>query len=172
MGKPPRPRPRRTGSSSPDRRDLLDAYETLVKSERDRQAAQRASRLGPPPSGGRLGLSLLIIVVCVAIIVVKPVWLFPTSLPPDPPELHDASLKLQVYRVANRIDAFRRANGRLPETAAEAGAGVPGTMYAVSGDRYTISAGIGSRQVTYHSTVPLQEFLGNSYEIIKQRSRQ
>ena len=166
------PRPYRTGSSGPDRRDLLEAYETLVKSERERQAAERASRLGPPPSRGRLGLLLLMIAACVAIIVVQPAWLFPTSLPPDPPELHEASLRLQVYRVVMRIDAFRRANGRLPETAAEAGAEVPGTMYTVSGDTYTITAGIGSQQVTYHSAVPLQEFLGNSYEIIKQRSRQ
>ena len=166
--RPPRP----TGSSGgPDRRDLVDAYQNLVKSEQDRQAAEQHGRPQPEVKRRWLGLGLGLILACAAILYTKPAWLFTPPPPPEPPALQEASIKLAIYRAAMRIDAFLRSNGRLPETAAEAGAQVAGTVYAPAEDHYTITATSGSHTVTYDSRTPLTVFLGDSYDLIKQRGR-
>jgi len=168
------PQPQRrpaAGGGAPDRRELLQAYESLVKSERERKATDHAPDAAARPSRLRMVLWLGLAAFCVYILIQRPAWLFRPGPPPETTEIQQASLKMAVYRVAMLIEAYERANnGRVPMTAAEAGASAPGMTYIGRQNGYTVTVRSGRDSVTYDSKTPLQDFLGDSYQLIRQRS--
>ncbi|HTR97028.1 MAG TPA: hypothetical protein VMH61_03920 [Candidatus Acidoferrales bacterium] len=67
--------------------------------------------------------------------------------------------KVALLLVAQQVEAFRAHNGRLPATALELNALLPGVRYARTGsDGYELSVLAGQHVLVYRSTVPLAVF--------------
>ena len=161
---PATPPPGRPG----DRRALLDAYQRLVKTEADKKASARHP--GSPP-GKRYALLIVGVILTIALgaILVRLVMQEPAP-PVETPAIRDASLRLMLYREALHVEAYRKANGQLPKTLAEAGGGNGTVAYQlVPPDGYSLTGTNAGQRLTYTSSEPLTSFLGNSYQVIKER---
>jgi hypothetical protein len=153
-----------------DRRALVEAYRDVVKSEAERLKESRTPR--PPVRTSRKGriLAAVIVVVGAAILIAQPAWLTTPPAVEESPEVREASLRLAIYQAAEHIDAYERANERLPGSLKEAGAELSSLKYEVVGPRtYVLAGQSGDLKLEYRSEQPLQDFLGNSYEIIRKR---
>jgi hypothetical protein len=113
---------------------------------------------------------VVIMVAAAAILVIQPGWLVAPEVPEETPQLHEASLRLAMYRAAQQIESFRRANGRLPASLPEAGADTTGVSYeAAGGYQYVLHGHSGDLELEYHSDQSLKDFLGDSYDLIRER---
>jgi hypothetical protein len=155
----------------PDEADLRKqalqrAYEIAqsITTEQAREAAAAMSR--PPVDRGPLlrGINAALAVgIAVWLFASPPDWL-PQSAPDRrTPEQREVGLRLVIAMEAARINAYRDAEGRLPETLAAAGGDARGMRYVVVDEtRFTLAASDGGASVTYDSTEPLDALLGGS----------
>jgi len=117
-----------------------------------------------------LFIAVLIMIAAAAILVIQPPWLVAPEIPEETSELHEASLRLAMYQAAQHIESYRRANGHLPASLPEAGADTTGVTYeAAGGFQYVLHGHSRDLTLEYHSEQPLKQFLGNSYELIRER---
>lgn len=151
-----------------DRSDLVEAYKDLIHAEKERLTG--TAEEAPPVRWAFWSIMLLLLVGSVGALVLKPEWFFPPA-PLQTPQIQDASLRLQVYREILRVDAFRKAQGRLPASLQEAGGGDSGVQYTGVGGSYSLSASEGGHSVIYQSSTPPETFLGKSYDEIRRRPR-
>jgi len=149
-----------------DRSELVEAYKDLLHSEKARLSG--AGDDTPPVRRPFWWVMFLLLVGSVGSLLLKPEWFFPPA-PKETPQIQEASLRLMVYREILRVEAFRKAQGRLPGTLNEAGGGDTGVQYSAQGDGYSLSASSDGRSVVYQSTTPPNAFLGNSYDEIRRR---
>jgi hypothetical protein len=175
MAEPPRPsgsnpRPGRPSPQSGyDRRQLLEAYQTLVRSEQERQAAGPPPPPKPPSRAPFWVATLTLIALLAAGLALRPAWLF-NEPKPEPRELMEAGLRVQMFVEVEKIERFKEQTGRLPSSAEEVGiAAGSGVRYEGHGQNYTLTGTYGPVTLTYSSGTPPNEFLGNSYQVIRGR---
>ena len=97
-----------------------------------------------------------------------PEWILP--VPPAPPtvELEDAGLRLNMYLQAMRIERFRTAEGRLPESLAEVGDSIGDIQYhRVSNLTYRLSGSSDNMVLGYTSSDPLEDLLSDAMAVIR-----
>ncbi len=166
----PPPAPSPAPSGQPDRRALLEAYQSLVKSEQDRRVS--AAHLPPDrPSGQGFWIGALVAIVALAgLLFLQPGWLF-TKPVQESTTLMDASLRVRMFVEIERIEQFRRDSTRLPATLDEAGVPGDGLDYDVEDGHYTLTGTNGPRVLAYSSDTPPETFLGDSYRLIRERGR-
>lgn len=157
---------------SPEKRALIDAYESALKASADR----RDPAAGPPRPRRTRPVFWVVLLLTLAgagaIAVLRPEWIGIEAGLVEPPVVREASLRLAVALEAQRVLRFQRENGRLPSTLAEAGAVMPGVIYQPSREGiYEISAADGDIAVLYRSTTSLRTFVGNSYEAVRRRGK-
>lgn len=160
----PSPNPRDQVS----REALLAAKQALIQD----QVRKRIEDATVPPPKSRNGVRLSMAAIALALaalLVAQPAWLFPRP-PTESPALQEASLRVRIYIETERIERYRRNEGRLPATLLESGGDTTGLKYAQDGRSYTITGENGGIELTYRSTTAAAEFLGNSYDLIKARS--
>lgn len=93
----------------------------------------------------------------------NPQWLTWHEPPAESIDYYQNSYKMAVYLQRQRIEEYRRGAHRLPQTASQAGPPVRGVRYEpVTEDRYLLSAGRGSRAVTFASTDSIAAFMGRT----------
>ncbi len=154
--------------SGPDRRKLIEAYQDVVRSEREKR--QSRPPLEPEPPRHRLAVFLsLVAVALAALLVLQPTWLFSSAPPPEPPAVKEASLRLAMFRAIELVNAYHQVQGRLPVSLADAGADTSGLRYERTADGYRLVGTNGPVTLTYTSPADPHEFLGNSYAIIRGR---
>jgi len=166
---PRKPAPRPQGQ--PDRRALLEAYKDVVKAESARQ--------GPPPIGdgkppkSRTALLVTLAVVLLIAFFLRDEWLVSNRLPPESPEIREASLRLVTAKSARRIELYQASHGgALPEPVTLAGDLPRGMSYTPSGTgRYTLVMKEGNDSVVYSSIDSISTFVGNSYDVIRHRNK-
>ena len=127
----------------------------------------------PPPSRSGFWVTMgLLLAISGGLLLVRPQWLFPRP-PKEAPVIKEASLRLLMYQHILRLERYRRANGHLAPTLADAGSDSFAVQYLPdsAGDRYTLVGESGGHRITYTSDVPPMDFLGNSYQIIQGRPR-
>jgi hypothetical protein len=118
-------------------------------------------------------------VVCAAIMVFvgvylyveRPDWVFPAPPTPESVVVREASLRIAVANAAQHIERYRQRTGRLPATLGEAGAHESGLDYEPATTLYKLVADTAGVRVTYDSSQPLVQFVGNSFKIISRRSK-
>jgi hypothetical protein len=150
------------------REALLAAKQALIQD----QVRKRIEDATPPPPTSRRGVRLAMAAIALALAAllgVRPAWLFPRP-PTESPALQEASLRVRIYIETELVERYRQNEGRLPATLLESGGDTTGLKYAQDGRSYTITGKNGGIELTYRSTVPATEFLGNSYDLIKARS--
>jgi hypothetical protein len=157
---------------TPEKRALIDAYESALKASAERHdgpAARRGPRRARPFFWAILALT---IAAAGGIAILRPAWIGLGTAVVEPPAVREASLRLAVALEAQRVLRYQREHGRLPATLAEAGAVMPGVIYQPSRDGiYEISAADGDVTVLYRSTGSLRTFVGNSYEVVRRRGK-
>jgi hypothetical protein len=166
----PTPPPPTPSPGGPDRRALLEAYQNLVRSEQDRRASEAVPEVAAPSGRGFWVTTIVAILGLSALLVTQPAWLF-TPPPNEAPTIMDASLRVRMYVEIERIERFRSDSARLPATLTEAGGDSTGLTYRVEDGGYTLTGVNGSRALAYTPDMPRDEFLGDSYRIIRERGR-
>ena len=162
---------------SAEKKALLDAFDTVLKTqaeERDateREAdARRRSRASSRPLLAASAVILLAVASYLA--VLQPPWVFAPRATPESVAVQEASLKIAMANAAQHVEHYRRKNGRLPESLAEAGARSENLSYNRLGDSsYRLVGDNGSAHATLGADESLADFLGNSYQIIARRAR-
>ena len=131
--------------------------------ERDEAASLRA---GPKPQPKwMLPLAMNMGLLAVYFLVAQPSWTTVNPIQPPPAQEQAQSLRLAIaIEGIGRIDGFLLANGRLPRSLEEAGAGGLDGMveYVVRGDAtYALIATVGEEVIAYDSaTMTPEEFTG------------
>jgi hypothetical protein len=151
------------------REALLAAKQALIQD----QVLRRIEDAKVPPPTSRRGPQLWLAapaLALAALLVVRPAWLFPRP-PDESPALQEASLRVRIYIETERVERYRRNEGRLPATLLESGGDTTGLKYVQDGQSYTITGKNAAIELTYRSTMPAAEFLGNSYDLIKARAQ-
>jgi hypothetical protein len=164
-----------TPNTSPEKKALLEAFDTVLKT----QAEEREARRAEAEARRRNGASRLLMVVCTTVLVFvsvylyveRPDWVFPTPATPESLMVREASLRISVANAAQHIERFRLRTGRLPATLGEAGAHEGGLDYEPASTVYKLVADTAGVRVTYDSGQPLAQFVGNSFKIISRRSK-
>jgi hypothetical protein len=164
-----------TPNTSPEKKALLEAFDTVLKT----QAEEREARRAEAEARRRNGTSRLLMVVCTTVLVFvsvylyveRPDWVFPTPATPESLMVREASLRISVANAAQHIERFRLRTGRLPATLGEAGAHEGGLDYEPASTVYKLVADTAGVRVTYDSGQPLVQFVGNSFKIISRRSQ-
>jgi hypothetical protein len=162
-------------NTTPQKKALLEAFDTVLKTQAEEREARRAEAL----ARRRHGVSRLLMVVCTSIVVFigvylyveRPEWVFPAAPTPESVAVREASLRISVANAAQHIERFRQRTGRLPATLTEAGAHDSGLDYEPASTGYKLHADLGDVQVSYDSNEPLAKFVGNSFKVISRRSQ-
>jgi hypothetical protein len=166
----------RTPTASPEKKALLEAFDTVLKTKAEEREAELAA--AEAARRGR-GLSRLVMLVCVTILVFvsaylyveRPDWIFPTPPKPESLAVREASLRITIATAAQHIERYRQQAGRLPATLSEAGAYGEGISYQRTAAGYRLEGESDEVRVTFNSTEPLARFVGNSFKVISRRAR-
>ncbi len=152
-----------------DRRALLSAYKDVVKSEAERGKESATPARRPVK---RSSVLLFLTVLLAAALALHNLWLDPVQLPPESREIREASLRLVMARQIHGIETWRAAHGgAVPDSATAASTTLTPFKYAVEGGNYTLTGTNGDITLHYSSIDSLAAFLGNSYEVVRQRGR-
>jgi hypothetical protein len=152
---------------------LYLAARAAVHDQDEKIAAARARSLGKG-RGIRMGVQAAIGVAGLFVLLLNPEWLTgPKALPPEPPAIAAASLRLSLLRERQRVVDYGRQNGRLPESRSEAGIKLAGITYAREGpDGFVLTAHSGDSVIVLRSSDSLSSFLGSSLMTLQGRGRQ
>lgn len=165
-------------SSSSDGHDISgsgDRYEALLEVlEHEKTQAARADAQDEADRRERRARRMPYWPVAALLVITAWLWIFPPAFlrldppPPQPVEQEEAALRFTVYIQAQRIKAFRQANGRLPRTLEEAGEPLPGMRYTVlQPGLYQLTASTDRMTLTYRSDLPLEEFVGSGADLFE-----
>ncbi len=169
-------RPTPPPTSSSPKKALLDAFDTVLKTQADeREAEQRTA-------GARRrarAWSRPLVSICTAIVlftgaylwIERPEWVFPAPPAPESVAVEEAGLRITIANAAQHVERFRQRNARLPESLEEAGAHPLGLRYTATGSGYRLEGERDGLLVTFGSGQPLPAFLGNSFQVISRRGR-
>ncbi len=173
----PDPAPTTAPAGSAEKKALLDAFDTVLKTQaEEREASLRdaeARRRARASSRPLLAASALVVLGLGAYLaIVRPAWVFAPRASPETLAIKEASLRIAMANVSQHVHHFQQRNGRLPDSLAEASAGDHGLSYQRLGaSSYRLVGENGPAHVTFSSEEPLTDFLGNSYQIIARRPR-
>ena len=163
-------------AAASQKRALLEAFDTVLKTQAEEREAERAA--AEASRRGR-GVSRLLIVVCTTLLVFiavylyveRPDWVFPAPPPPESVAVREASLRIMVANAAQHVERFHQQTGKWPTTLQQAGAHGAGIRYERTGGGYRLEGESGEVRVRFDSAEPLARFIGNSFEVISRRSR-
>ena len=99
------------------------------------------------------------------------VWIAPSFFQPpqvvQSPARVDASARMTMFLAAQRVLAYRGANGRLPLKLAEAGVDSTGLTYWRSTDSlFEIHATAGGQPIAFRSSANPAAFLGTTFQTL------
>jgi hypothetical protein len=168
--------PTTAGSTPPPaigKQALFEAAQEVVRRQADERRAQleaeRAARSRISPIVA-VGCAIILIVLAYAA-VERPTWLFPRPPVTESPEVQEASLRIGMAAVAQRVEKFRDTRDRLPRSLAETGGALQGISYERHDSlTYTIHGARGRLSLMLRSTDSLKTFLGSSFDVIARRS--
>jgi hypothetical protein len=163
-------------TSTTAKKALLDAYDTVIKT----QADEREAELRAADARRRArAWSRPLVLTCAAIVlfigayleIERPEWVFPAPMAPESVDIVDASLRITIANAAQHVERFRQRSGHLPETLEKSGAHPLGLRYTVTGSNYRLEGERDGLLVAFTSGEPLPAFLGKSFKVISRRGR-
>lgn len=152
------------------RQALLSAYKDVVESEKQRGKSKgEAAR----QTSNRL-IALTIVTLGLAVALSQhSKWLDPVKMPEESRQIREASLRLVMGREIHGIEAWRQAHGgALPDSADAARTTLSPFKYQIANGQYTLTGSNGDITLSYQSSESLSTFLGQSYEIVRNRGKQ
>jgi hypothetical protein len=154
------------GAVTPERRALAEALDLVRQKERDRRDAPA------PEAGRRVRIRVMLLVVVALgssyVLAARPPWLFPRP-PIESAAVREASLRMTLFTTAKRIEAYRIAHRRLPDSLAQIALPVRGVTYHRDGDVWRLDGISGTLRLALSSQDSLDSFVGSSYEVLSAR---
>jgi hypothetical protein len=162
--------------TSPGKKALLDAFDTVLKTQADEREAERTSA---EARRRRRGASRILMVLCATVLVCtsvylyveRPEWIFAAPPEPESVAVREASLRVEVANAVQHIERYRKQTGQLPTSLQQAGAHGDGVSYERTTAGYRLLGQGDGVRVGYVSGEPLSRFVGNSFEVISRRPR-
>lgn len=161
-----------------DHEPVRDSKTTLYQAAQaaiaERQAKAEADRQRlTPQRRRRLGLLAAVSVVGAALLALQPTWLAgPKTLPPEPPAIAAASVRLTLLRERERVLDFQRRTGRLPQTLTEAGVTAGGLHYQLDSSLgFVLTGYFGDSVIAIGPSDTPGAFLGTGLRAIRERGR-
>jgi hypothetical protein len=159
-----------SGSPTPEKKALLDAYEEALKAPRAPDAPPRR----PRSDGGLHVLTLIAIAALVGLAawlaIARPGFVFERGAPNEPRAVRDASLRLAMAMQYQRVLRYRDSTGGLPDRLTEVGPVVSGVRYEpIPPDQFTLVGENGDVVLTLRSTDQLRDFVGSAYQVLESR---
>lgn len=135
--------------------ETADVLSAVLKHAAERDVAAKKKTAPKPQPMWMLPLGLTLSVLAGFLLVASPDWVVVNPIAAQAPEVQIQNLSTGVYMYGMRIENYRAANNRLPQTLVEAGvpAEVEGLVYTPSGDHYTLFSSIGEEAVLFDSRV-------------------
>jgi len=163
-------------TASPEKKALLEAFDTVLKTQAEQREAERAAAEARRRGHGA---SRLLMVICATVVlftgvylyVERPEWIFPTPAAPESLAVREASLRITVANAAQHIERYRKQSGRLPISLAQAGAYGTGITFERTGAGYRLVSEMEGLRLSYDSSEPLSRFVGNSFQVIARRQQ-
>lgn len=164
--KPPPGSPGSSGSEIADA--LADVLEHTAKRA---EAEERAEKPRDRSSAFHwFGLGILT-AISAYLWIGPPEWIQPEPPPPPTVQLEEAGLRLNLYLQAMRIERFRTAEGRLPESLAEAGDPIENIDYQrLTQQTYLLSGSSDNMVLGFTSTEPVETLLSDAMVVIRRGS--
>ncbi len=162
---------------SAEKKALLQAFDTVLKTqaeEREADAREKEARRRAQASSRPLLASCAVVLLAIGayLALLKPAWVFAPRPTPESLAIQEASLRLTMANASQRVLRFRRDSGHLPESLAETGTRSGSLLYSRLGaSDYRLVGENGMARLTLTSDDSLTTFLGNSFQIIQQRSK-
>ena len=149
---------------------LMAAARTAIQDQADKAVSAKVTR-GGRTHPARTTIFFLLALAGAVLLVVRPAWLAePATLPPEPPAVAAASVRLTLLRERQRVFDFEKAHGHLPATLAEAGIDQAGLEYARrDSTRFELSAWTGDSLIVLRSADSISTFLGGSLKALTAR---
>jgi len=169
------PRTPPTSPATPEKRALLEAFDTVLKSQVDdaeRSAAERAKRARGAARALLLSCAMAMVLVGTYLWVERPEWVFPPIPAAESFAVKDASLRIAMANAAQHIERYRQRGGRLPVTLASAGVYSQGIEYRLTDrEHYQLTGENGDVRLALRSDESVPEFLKSSFQILARRTR-
>jgi hypothetical protein len=159
--------------ATPEKKALLDAFDTVLKSQAELREAERAAAERRRTPSHLLSLICLLLIAAIGayLYVERPDWVFPRPAAPESAAVREASLRISMATAAQHIDRFRQRTGRLPMNLAEAGAHGSGLTLLATESGYRLTGRSGDISLVLDSSQPIGTFVGESFEVISRRAR-
>ncbi len=159
--------PENDPTSSRPRKKTGNETADLVAQVLEEQQRREAAQSKAPPSRSRTRVAAISLPVLASfsfyLWFATPAWVTPTVPDPVPPAQAQAGLRVAMYFQIQRIEAFRQQNGRLPDTLEETGnAPAEMTYERLDARTYRLSGSSRGTSLTYESTQPPREFVGDA----------
>jgi hypothetical protein len=164
------PAPGAKGGSQVDRALLLrDVMDHAVRVHKETTGPQGIG------IGNGINRSVLLMALCVPVLafcvyslVARPEFLWGPKSGPLPPVRQEANIRVAMFLLAQRLEAYRIAQGRYPATLAELGDSLPGVAYSLSSAGvYELRASENGSLIVHRSDQSLSALLGNSLNVIQ-----
>lgn len=137
-----------------------------VREAREAEAARRALRRRRSPI--LLGSAAIAIGLAAWLLLARPEWVFPSSVPVQSVQQLEAGLRIGLFLEARQVHAFANRTGRPPRTLAEAGVKPSGSSYTLLPDgRWQLEATQAGVRMRVTSQDDLSAFLGPSFTTLR-----
>jgi len=132
--------------------EAAEAVAAVLKHAAERDEAAKLKMEPKKQPKWMLPLGLNLGVLAVYLLIAPPAWVVVNPIAPPPDEQVVQNLRAAMYMNAAKIESFRRANGRLPATLAEAGVSLENVDYAPQGDSvFLLVSTVGDEPLVYNS---------------------
>ncbi|HEX9885508.1 MAG TPA: hypothetical protein VGA70_03430 [Longimicrobiales bacterium] len=163
-------------------RDNIDSEHARILAEvMDDQAKKQAARTTTTPVARSASETSFFVQVALLasgtfffyLLFFSPAWVTPTAAEPIAQETVDQGLRTAIFLSAQQVEGFRQDSGRLPDNTREAGVTLSGVEYTrLDAQTFQLIATRGADSLTYQSTEPLIEFLGDALGVLAGGSSQ
>ena len=133
--------------------ETADVLSAVLKHAAERDEAAKKKTAHKPQPIWMLPLGLTLSVLAGFLIVAPPPWVVVNPIAAQVPEDQLVRARNSILYYGNKIEAYLITNGRLPQTAAEAGVTVEGIDYAPQGGGYVLITSVAGRDVVFNSSV-------------------
>jgi hypothetical protein len=163
-------------TASPEKKALLDAFDTVLKTKADEREAERAAdeaRRQARATSRPLMLACITILVAVwaYLYIERPDWVFPAEPQTASLAVREAGLRITMATAAQHVERYRQQTGELPTTLKQAGGYGEGITYERRGSGYRLEGELGDVHVIFDSSEPLARFVGNSFKVISRSAK-
>lgn len=141
-------------------KETADTLAEVLQHAAEREEASRKKTKPKAQPKWMLPLGINLGVLAVYLLIAPPSWVVLNPIEPPPAEEQVAGIRTAMFFTASRIEAYRQANGRLPETLDDVGATTaPGVEYFPRGtNNYQLVGSVGTETVVYDSAQPLTDW--------------